>query len=297
MLKSEIVKTWAYQQIGCPYIMGGVGADCTPDYRRARMAQYPDYAEKIKRNCPRLSGGATDCTACKWANPETGKGRPAYDCAQLVRRGFEQVGIKLISGANSQWKQQYVWAIKGSIDQIPYNKVCALYKRDGNRMVHAGLYLGDGLVAHAKGHDYGVVLQEYDRVGFTHYAIPQGLEDDIPMDSDLNKTLKPGDSGEYVRRLQMALMRAGYSLPRYGADGKFGAETAAALRAFQRVNALPVTGECDNITWALLMDGKHNNSPDVLFEALVNVRGLLVQAYDAINTALEIAGGGELSNG
>ena len=297
MLKSKIVKSWAYQQVGCPYIMGGVGADCTPEYRKARMAQYPDYAEKIKRNCPRLSAGAATCTTCKWVNPDTGKGRPAYDCAQLVRRGFEQVGIKLISGANSQWKQQYVWAIKGSIDQMPYNQVCALYKRNNNRMVHAGIYLGDGLAVHARGHDYGVVLQEYDRIGFTHYAIPQGLEDDTVMDTDLTKTLKPGDGGELVRRLQTALIRAGYPLPRYGADGKYGAETAAAVREFQRISGIPVTGECDPVTWALLLDGQHNNAPDVLTNAMVKVRGLLVQAYDAINTALETAGGGDVTNG
>lgn len=76
MLKSEIVKTWAYQQIGCPYIMGGVGADCTPDYRRARMAQYPDYAEKIKRNCPRLSGVQLIARLVNGPTPKRGRAAP-----------------------------------------------------------------------------------------------------------------------------------------------------------------------------------------------------------------------------
>lgn len=291
MLKSEIVRAWAYQQVGCPYIYGGVGADCTPEYRRARMAQYPEKAEKIKRNCPRLASGATSCNGCKWANPATGRGRPAYDCAQLVRRGFENIGVKLISGANPQWKQTHVWQIKGAIDQMPADCVCALYKRDGDRMVHAGLYVGDGLAIHAKGHDYGVVLEELPKIGFTHYAIPIGVDE--AMDTGkLPYTLKIGDSGEWVRYLQNALMSAGYALPRYGADGKFGEETATAVRAFQAVNALPVTGECDSVTWDLLTAKNNPDSVDAILTALVKVRGLLVSAYDLINKTLDDAGGG-----
>lgn len=40
------------------------------------------------------------------------------------------------------------------------------------------------------------------------------------------------DQSENVRRLQQALEARGYALPRYGADGDFGNETAIALRAF-----------------------------------------------------------------
>ena len=54
MDKPEIVKAWCESRVGCPYIYGGTGQPCTVEYRKARAAQYPDKAEKIKRNCPRI---------------------------------------------------------------------------------------------------------------------------------------------------------------------------------------------------------------------------------------------------
>ncbi|GIW72206.1 MAG: hypothetical protein KatS3mg102_1748 [Planctomycetota bacterium] len=57
-----------------------------------------------------------------------------------------------------------------------------------------------------------------------------------------------GARGESVRTLQRALLELGYELPRYGADGGFGAETEAALRAFQRDAGLQPTGRLDQAT-------------------------------------------------
>jgi hypothetical protein len=47
-----------------------------------------------------------------------------------------------------------------------------------------------------------------------------------------------GDRGEHVRRLQLALEREGFDLPRYGADGDFGEETKRALLSFAVVRGL-----------------------------------------------------------
>ncbi|UPT53427.1 hypothetical protein [Synechococcus phage Ssp-JY39] len=46
--------------------------------------------------------------------------------------------------------------------------------------------------------------------------------------------LKRGSRGAAVRDLQTMLIKAGYPLPRFGADGDFGDETEDAVRAFQR---------------------------------------------------------------
>ncbi|HYF58667.1 MAG TPA: peptidoglycan-binding domain-containing protein [Burkholderiaceae bacterium] len=53
-----------------------------------------------------------------------------------------------------------------------------------------------------------------------------------------------------VRSLQHALMQGGYAVR--SADGVWGAETVAALREFQRVRGLPVTGRPDARTMAAL---------------------------------------------
>lgn len=45
-----------------------------------------------------------------------------------------------------------------------------------------------------------------------------------------------------VKALQQALMALGYSLPKYGADGKWGSETLKALKKFQKDNGLKTDG-------------------------------------------------------
>ena len=56
------------------------------------------------------------------------------------------------------------------------------------------------------------------------------------------KTLRKGSKGEAVKKLQQRLMELGYKLPRFGADGDYGNETVAAVKAFQQDWGLKVDG-------------------------------------------------------
>lgn len=244
MEKSEIVKIWCAQQIGDPYIYGGTGARCTPDYRKARAAQYPQYKARIFGACPRLSGRAETCDGCKWADAE-GRGKPAYDCAMFARRAMEAVGIELPSGANSQW-QKTRWAEKGELSTLPRNRVALVYRWDADHMGHAGVYQGNGEVIHAKGHDAGVVRQKLDSAGFTHWGIPIGLYGGGEMD---HPELKNGDQGAVVYYLQTLLCDIGETLK---VDGIFGAKTEKALKHFQMLEGLDQTGIANAVTWAAL---------------------------------------------
>ena len=279
MTKPDAVKEAAIQRIGCPYVFGGTGKTCTPSYREARMAQYPKYADKIRRNCPRLRGSSSSCSSCKWADPETGKGKPCYDCAQLSLACMKAVDIPLVSGANSQWLKT-VFQAKGEIADLPRDKVCLVFRKDGKVMGHVGVYLGDGTVVHAKGHDYGVVRQDIDDVTFTHWGIPSGLYDDgLP-------TLRKGNSGEYVRLMQEAIAKAGIEVDQ---DGKFGSNTEAAVKAFQKKNGLTADGICGPKTWVALkpylpdQEGSEDEEPedDPEDDALVTVD--LGELNDMIN--------------
>lgn len=51
-----------------------------------------------------------------------------------------------------------------------------------------------------------------------------------------------GDKGDEVKRIQNRLISLGYSLPKYGADGSFGAETESAVKQFQRDHGLTDDG-------------------------------------------------------
>ena len=66
--------------------------------------------------------------------------------------------------------------------------------------------------------------------------------------------LQKGTSGEEVLAMQKALKAAGYAsmLKRYGADGKFGSETLAAVNKFKKDHGLAADGLFDAKTKALL---------------------------------------------
>ena len=66
-------------------------------------------------------------------------------------------------------------------------------------------------------------------------------------------TLRKGDKGKDVANLQKLLLQAGYSLPKYGADGDFGDECLTAVKAFQKDKKLTVDGIVGAKTWAALL--------------------------------------------
>lgn len=64
--------------------------------------------------------------------------------------------------------------------------------------------------------------------------------------------LKRGMRGENVKKLQKELIKYGFRLDRFGADGIFGPETQAALKALQREIGVAETGIMDEATKAAL---------------------------------------------
>lgn len=81
--------------------------------------------------------------------------------------------------------------------------------------------------------------------------------EDAPAPAKLgDRELRRGCKGEDVAELQNDLMKLGYALPKYGADGDFGGETEKAVREFQ-------------VTYNLTPDGvMHSDDFSVLFAAL-----------------------------
>ena len=77
---------------------------------------------------------------------------------------------------------------------------------------------------------------------------------DAPEEDALPE-LRRGDVGYAVDSLQLLLLNAGYPIGDAGIDGEFGADTEAALRAFQQDKGLTVTGTTAPVTWILLIRG------------------------------------------
>ncbi|MCZ0755868.1 peptidoglycan-binding domain-containing protein [Anoxybacillus sp. J5B_2022] len=66
--------------------------------------------------------------------------------------------------------------------------------------------------------------------------------------------LKLGDKGTFVKEIQQDLIRVGFPLPKYGADGAFGEETENAVMAFQKQYGLHVDGIVGQETLAKLTE-------------------------------------------
>ena len=101
-------------------------------------------------------------------------------------------------------------------------------------------------------------------------------------------TIRRGDKGPVVKYAQQLLMKAGYDLPKFGADGQYGAETVAAVKAFQKKNGLNQDGIIGQRTWAKLLDGKQAEVKPVKYTVIIR--------YNDKATAEEITAkyGGEM---
>ena len=244
--KAQVVIDWAYSKLDpkCGYIWGTAGQTCTQALINSKHAQYPDHVD------PSI--------VSKWL------GMQVFDCQGFVQQAMKQVGIQMVSGANSQWLKT-TFEIKGTIDTLPSDKVCCLYRKDAKtgKMGHTGLYLGDGQTfIHAAGSKTGVVkstIKEYGR--WTHWGIPAGLYDNGVNIVITISNLQRGAYGASVKMLQEMLVKVGEVLPKYGADSDFGAETEAALKNFQTKNGLAVTGIVDATTENLLYEKTGTEKP------------------------------------
>ncbi|MGN0995819.1 MAG: peptidoglycan-binding protein [Candidatus Ventricola sp.] len=238
--KREAMVTLAKALVGCGYVYGATGWICTPKRLEQQARQYPQYAGLIARYGPR------------WI------GLPCYDCAQLTRVVARAAGIVLPSGTSSQWRAQGVWQERRLLGDMPDEAGLFLFTLTGTRMTHAGVSIGGGEEIDARGHAYGVVRRRIEDTTFTHYArlavdydAPAG-EPVLPPAQETRRTLRRGMEGADVLALQRRLMGLGYSLAPYGADGKLGAVTRAAVRQFQQRHGLTADGVVGPATYAML---------------------------------------------
>lgn len=248
----QIVWNAALACVGWPYVFGARGDWCDPENRRARYREDHPTIKTACRNFDGLSG----CSGCKWY--PGGKRVRCFDC-----RGFTYYLLKQVcgwtlqgAGATSQWNTESNWKIKGTIDGMPVDTLVCLFVKNGNKMEHTGFgYNGETV-------ECSVGVQHFTTRNkkWTHYAVPACINapqpgpdpkpDPKPWDD--KPVLRKGDSGPYVTLLQTQLVQRAYTLPKYGIDGKYGAETVDAVKEFQRDNGLNADGICGPATWKAL---------------------------------------------
>lgn len=237
------------------YIMGAVGQDpkklsdwyFSGQYSGARLKQALYWRENARR---------------------------VWDCNGLAEGYYKEM-----TGVNINTRAMYnyaSWCDPRGTGMIPAARRvpgAAVFKKSGE-IHHVGFLSepvdaqkpgGDWYVIEARGVMYGVVRTRLLSGGWNCWGLMTKYFDYEATDTGAprpnvnlgGRLLRRGASGEDVQDLQRILMDLGYGLPRYGADGSFGAETEAALRKLQaslNVRADGVYGEGTHAALMTLLD-------------------------------------------
>ena len=238
---------------GWPYIFGDRGEYCTPDRRRSVYNAHPDQTGLVSQ-CQVLKGTTTACNGCKWY--PSGLRVRSFDCRGFTYWILLQIyDWKLMgAGATSQWNNDDNWTAKGTIEECPEDTLVCLFVRKDGKMQHTGFgYKGETVEC-----SNGVQYFKTRNKKWTHWGMPKCIGKEPPApDPDKKPTLRRGDEGSYVTLAQTELMQKGYDLGKYGADGKFGAQTEKAVKQFQKDHGLTADGVIGPATW----DALQNASP------------------------------------
>lgn len=183
-------------------------------------------------------------------------GHRVSDCSGLIRWLLSLFDVKIQHSSNAIWKeyckkQGKLMNGKRADGYILRPGSCVfLCDKTGNRH-HVGMYRGDGICVEAKGTRYGVVespITHWDEWGELK-SIDYSEYPETKVSDPMNPTLRKGDRGEDVKRMQTLLNQFGYKLK---VDGNFGSGTDKAVREFQKASSLKVDGVCGPKTWAAL---------------------------------------------
>lgn len=234
-------------KIGCYYWFGTFGQVSSQKLYEAKKAQYPEYYK------------ASDF-AKQIAVP-----KQVFDCAGLIKAYLwtdsiddttPKYNAKQDYGATAFYANCNPRGTIGTFDHVPGRLV---FKGQGTKMSHVGVYIGNNMIVEAKGHKYGVILSTINS-DWTNWGQCNLIQEDSTPEPQPEPTpatgytgefpklpsrgyFKKGDKGIEVRKLQNLLLWISPGcLPRFGVDGDYGNETYNAVKVCQNILRVKVDG-------------------------------------------------------
>lgn len=261
---NEHFAAYCLRMVGQPYWYGTCGYKATASLLTRKTNQYPTHYKSSRT--ARYKQDITDrkvvadCIGGAKGYAWTDGGQAMFDAIGTdasVKNKYGSNGCpdKGAGGMFTYAKNKgKAW---GEISTIPEVVGLAVHKNG-----HVGYYVGNGYVVEWRGFNYGCVRTKLlDRGWLYWYELPfidygDAIKsaESAPIELTLGcRLLQKGMSGADVKALQEALIELGYTLE-HGADGSFGSETHAAVKAFQKTQRLTQDGKYGDQTHAALMD-------------------------------------------
>ena len=187
-----------------------------------------------------------------------------FDCNGLFEAFYhDQTGININARARNNYTQWCGTRGTGKIPAAHRAPGAAVFMLSNGVAVHVGFLerpvsasnpSGDWYVIEARGVRYGVVRTRLNARSWNAWGLMTQYVDYAGAGTaSATPTLRRGDAGDAVKQAQDRLIAHGYKLPLYGADSDFGAETEAAVLAFQTTKGLEADGVVGAKTWAALL--------------------------------------------
>lgn len=243
--------------VGCGYWYGCFGQLASERLYKDKKAQYPDYYQFSYASYAKDFGTRVcDCAGLiKWFlwSDSMGNKAPTY-------KASEDKGATGLYNSCSE---------KGFIGDKPEVAGILLFKGTAQTKTHVGVYIGNGEIIEARGHNYGVIKSKIDnswkywgKCGYITYDA--SVTPSVPPQSSSDRLInvetyqvRRGSVGVTVKSLQTLLSARGYS-DEDGwdliLDGEFGPHTDFAVRLFQKDHALEVDGIVGKNTWRALLN-------------------------------------------
>ena len=216
------------------YWYGTYGNQCTQKKYESKKKQYPDHY-----GSSRTSGYMKDIE----------QGRRCADCVGMIKSFFwtgNQYDTDPKYGSNGCPDKSAngmidLCKVTGAITTIPDIPGVVVWTNG-----HIGVYIGGGYTIEMRGFDYDCVKRKVTAGPWKKWGkLPMLSYDEAPVPEPTklgDRDLKKGCEGEDVKELQNDLMKLGYALPNYGADGDYGSETEKAVKQFQLAHGLADDG-------------------------------------------------------
>lgn len=249
--------TWAFWQFSSKALLPGIGGGVDANLFQGTM----DDLRRLAHLAPQAPvSGPTADALCRLMLSQAGDpyvfgyevrlddpNPPAFDCSEVLEWAAAQLHVmpKMPDGSWNQATHIRDHGLLLPVDTAIGTRGAVLFKFssspfEGTRpsMAHVAVSLGDGRTIEAKPSGVGV----YPAIGrgFTHAGRVPGID---YSGNPQGGAIQRGDKGPEVRAWQLALLAFRSAiLPKFGADGDFGAETEEATKTFQSAMGLPPTG-------------------------------------------------------